>query len=174
MEKLINSDKDTQNIFKLGASFFPQRVNSYFGKNEIPKELTRWREIVDDNQNPGLALRWVAALAEIGDNKNISNDEIRSAKIHWRSEVLKMISKEPHLKYFDKFSQPVEADTIICFEIHSLFKKGCSMKKDELDYVYKAMRMDLTDVVNWDKSPELEDYPDPVPSHYYHYDYEKV
>jgi len=47
------------------------------------------------------------------------------------------------------------------------------MKKDELDYVCKAMRMDLTDVVNWDKPPEL-DYSDPVPSHYYHYDYEKV
>jgi len=33
--------------------------------------------------------------------------------------------------------------------------------------------MDLTDVVNWDKPLEL-DYSDPVPSHYYHYDYEKV
>ena len=67
MEKLIKVDKDTKNINKLGASFFPQRINSYFGKNEIPKELTRWREILDDNQNPGLALRWVAALASLED-----------------------------------------------------------------------------------------------------------
>ena len=43
----------------------PQGLNSFIGKNEIPRELENWRESLYDNQNPALAIRWAAALAEI-------------------------------------------------------------------------------------------------------------
>jgi len=43
----------------------PSGLNSFFGKNEFPRQLGTWRENLEDNQNPGLALRWVAALAEM-------------------------------------------------------------------------------------------------------------
>ena len=43
----------------------PSALNSFFGKQNFPKELESWRAAVEDNQNPGLALRWVAALAEM-------------------------------------------------------------------------------------------------------------
>lgn len=60
----------------------------------------------------------------------------------------------------------MDSETIICLQMDSLFKRGYLMKKDDLDYVYKAMRMDLSEVIDWDKSPELQHYPDPVPYHY--------
>ena len=43
----------------------PAGLNSFFGKNEFPRHLKTWRDNINDNQNPGLALRWVAALAEM-------------------------------------------------------------------------------------------------------------
>ena len=43
----------------------PSAMNSFFGKNEIPRELQHWRDQMKDNQNPGLALRWVSVLKEL-------------------------------------------------------------------------------------------------------------
>ena len=43
----------------------PKGLNTFMGKAEIPRELPSWRDCVADNQNPGLALRWEAALAEM-------------------------------------------------------------------------------------------------------------
>lgn len=38
------------------------------------------------------------------------------------------------------------------------------MIKDELDYVHKAMRMDLSDVIDWNKCSDFkQDYPDSIP-----------
>jgi len=55
----------------------------------------------------------------------------------------------------------MDNETIICFQIDSFIEKGSKMKKDELDYVYKAMKLDLSEVIeNWDSSSE---YPDPIP-----------
>ena len=48
-----------------GGGIVPTGLNTFFGKNEFPKELKSWRDNIEDNQNPGLALRWVAALAEM-------------------------------------------------------------------------------------------------------------
>jgi len=47
------------------AGIVKSGLNSFFGKNEFPKELEHWRNCINENQNPGLALRWVAALAEM-------------------------------------------------------------------------------------------------------------
>lgn len=48
------------NKFKL-----PSFLNQYFGKNEIPRQLKGCRSLIKDNQNPGLALRWVAAFTQM-------------------------------------------------------------------------------------------------------------
>lgn len=84
MDKLIKAN-DGEEINKLGASYFPPKINSYFGKSEIPKELTRWRHVIEDNQNPGLALRWTSALANIKAWDSLSKEDVRKAKVYWRS-----------------------------------------------------------------------------------------
>ena len=45
--------------------YFPYSLDAYFSKNEFPKELPKWRDAVEDSQNPGLALRWVKGIQEI-------------------------------------------------------------------------------------------------------------
>ena len=40
------------------------------------------------------------------------------------------------------------------------------MDKKYLDIVHKAMRTDLFEVIDWNKSSELTHYPEPIPYHY--------
>lgn len=49
----------------------PYGLNTFIGQAEIPRELPRWREQIRENLNPGLALRWVASLAEMGPTLSI-------------------------------------------------------------------------------------------------------
>jgi len=51
----------------------PYGLNTFIGKNEIPRDLPLWRNDLADNQNPGLALRWVAALAEMEETLKFSS-----------------------------------------------------------------------------------------------------
>ena len=67
--------------------YFPESMNSFFGKNEIPRELSKWRDAVNDNQNPGLALRWVSALEELKEMMNTSYFDIAQATFAWNSEI---------------------------------------------------------------------------------------
>lgn len=60
-------------------------LNSFFGKNEFPRTLKTWRDNIRDNQNPGLALRWVAALAEMEPTLAIPTDEWQRGKSWWRA-----------------------------------------------------------------------------------------
>ena len=57
MEKLRNSNDN--------GPYLPPSMNSFFGKNNFPPELPKWRDAINDNQNPGLALRWVSSLIEL-------------------------------------------------------------------------------------------------------------
>jgi hypothetical protein len=43
----------------------PYGLNTFIGQAEIPRELPEWRKQMRENLNPGLALRWEAALAEM-------------------------------------------------------------------------------------------------------------
>lgn len=43
----------------------PYGLNTFIGQAEIPRELPHWRKQMRENLNPGLALRWVSALAEM-------------------------------------------------------------------------------------------------------------
>lgn len=78
----------------------PSGLNSFFGKNEFPRHLQTWRKNINDNQNPGLALRWVAALAEMEPTLAIPTDDWQRANRFWRSKVVEEISKHPRLQYF--------------------------------------------------------------------------
>ena len=66
-------------------------MNSFFGKNEIPRDLPKWRDAVNDNQNPGLALRWVSALAEMKEMMNTSYYDLAQATFAWKSEMRSMV-----------------------------------------------------------------------------------
>lgn len=57
----------------------------------------------------------------------------------------------------------MDAETVICFRMTSLFKNDEIMNTDTLNIVHKAMKMDLTKVVDWNKHPDLQHYPDPIP-----------
>ena len=61
--------KDMKDDFKM-----PVGLNTFMGKTEIPRELSHLRDQMEDNQNPGLALRWVAALAEMEPTLSIPAD----------------------------------------------------------------------------------------------------
>ena len=52
----------------------PGGLNTFIGKAELPKELPVWRNKFENNQNPGLALRWIAGLAEMEPTLQISKE----------------------------------------------------------------------------------------------------
>lgn len=62
----------------------PLGLNTFMGKAELPRELQSWRDQMADNQNPGLALRWVAALAEMEPTLSIATDVREKATDAWR------------------------------------------------------------------------------------------
>ena len=70
-----------------GGDLVPTGLNTFFGKNEFPPELSSWRDTIEDNQNPGLALRWVASLAEMEPNLEISTEDWNHAKKSWNTKI---------------------------------------------------------------------------------------
>lgn len=53
----------------------PYGLNTFIGQAEIPRELPLWRKQMRENLNPGLALRWEAALAEMIPTLSIPEQE---------------------------------------------------------------------------------------------------
>ena len=84
---------------KNDGPYFPPSMNSFFGKNEFPRELPKWRDAVNDNQNPGLALRWVSALIELELTMKVSCIDMMQATYVWSSEMRQMIIQEPMLTH---------------------------------------------------------------------------
>lgn len=115
-------------------------LNTFMGKAEIPRELTSWRDCLEDNQNPGLALRWVAALAEIEKTLQIEEKVRKQATDHWRKQVIDEISKYPNLDYF---SAAEDTPSIVSLRIiHP--DSGKWMVKSELAKVFKALTLDMS------------------------------
>ena len=77
-------------------------LNTFIGKTELPKELNSWIDQLEDNQNPGLALRWIAALAEMDATLQIPEDVRQKATDAWRQSVIEMVKQHPNLSYFDE------------------------------------------------------------------------
>jgi hypothetical protein len=74
----------SKTIASQDAYQIPYGLNTFIGKAEIPRELHAWREQMRDNQNPGLALRWVAALAEMESTLSIPKELREMATSSWR------------------------------------------------------------------------------------------
>lgn len=57
----------------------PPSMNSFFGKDQIPRELRYWREAIDDNKNLELAKEWVKGFYEIEQTVQLHPDDIFKA-----------------------------------------------------------------------------------------------
>lgn len=119
----------------------PKGLNTFIGKNEIPRELPAWRASIEDNQNPALAVRWAAAMAEI--EKTFEFDEItrKAATSDWRKSVIEHVGQYKNLSYFDAAE---DTDSIVSVRVKHP-DTGEWMIKSELSKVFKAMTLDMTD-----------------------------
>ena len=141
-------------------------MNSFFGKNEFPRELPKWRDAVNDNQNPGLALRWVSALIELELTMKVSCIDMMQATYVWSSEMRQMIIQEPMLTHSDKHDKQYQAKVNIHIQNY-IWKNGSPyLDENDLNLVAKAMAMDLSEVIEWNKDPKcIKIYGQPTPSH---------
>ena len=118
-----NNDKDWKD-----DSVVPTGLNSFFGINEIPRELPDWRESLFDNQNPALAIRWAAALAEIEKTLAIDEDTLLNATKDWRKAVIEEVNSNENLSYFE---EGAGTDSIISIRVKHP-NTGKWMNKSEL------------------------------------------
>ena len=130
-----------EELQELGSDcVIPDGLNSFIGKNEVPRELRSWRNQLGDNQNPSLALRWVAALAEMEPTLNISKEIRESATDEWRSSVIEHLNQYPNLSYFDAAE---DSPSIISVRIrHPVTNKW--MIKSELVKIFKDQTLDVS------------------------------
>mmetsp|Transcript_5386 Transcript_5386/g.9049 ORF Transcript_5386/g.9049 Transcript_5386/m.9049 type:complete len:484 (-) Transcript_5386:110-1561(-) len=124
------------------ANPIPLGLNTFIGKAEIPKELPMWRDNIADNQNPGLALRWIAALAEMEATLNYDAALRSETTSNWRNGVINMLEQYPNLNYF---SSAEETPSIVSLRIRHP-ETGEWMVKSELAKVFKAMTLDMSEV----------------------------
>lgn len=120
-------------------------LNGFFGKQNFPKELESWRAAVEDNQNPGLALRWIAALAEMEPTLAIPQSDWWAGKMGWRSSVWNLIHEYPVLEFLEDRAdtQSIMSVTVLNRETNS------TMTVEELELIYEAMTMDLSGKFDW-------------------------
>ena len=135
MNKLLKIQADKKYEKPVAAG-----LNTFMGKAEIPRELTSWRDCLEDNQNPGLALRWVAGMAEIEKTLQIDESTRKEATTFWRQGVIDELSKYQNLDYF---SAAEDTSSIVSMRIvHP--DSGKWMNKSELAKVFKALTLDMS------------------------------
>ena len=101
--------------------------------------MNKWRDQIKNNQNPGLALRWIAALAEMEPTLGIPKVTRQKAEKLWRNTVIKFLKQFDNLDYFDSAE---DTASIVSVRIkHS--ETGNWMVKSELAKVFKAMTLDV-------------------------------
>ena len=118
----------------------PQGLKTFVGKNEIPRELESWREGLPDTQNPGLALRWVAAIAEMEPTLQIEESKRFKAIEEWRGGVIANMEGFDNLDYF---SAAQDTDSIVSLRIKHP-DTGKWMVKSELSKVFLALTLDMS------------------------------
>lgn len=95
---LVDHQKMAQ--LKQSGSGLAAGLNSFIGKANLPAELPRWRDSLENSTNPGLALRWEAALAEMEATLKIDEDKRISAIANWNKSVVAMMDKYENLDFF--------------------------------------------------------------------------
>ena len=144
MEKLINLE---------GDDLVPAGLNTFIGKNEIPRELPNFRKTVANNQNPGLALRWIAALAEMEPTFKYDFELRNKTTNSWRHAVIEEINKFENLSYF---SEAEDTSSVISVCIRHP-DTGNWMAKSELGKVFLAMTLDMSMLSEADQSISEDD-----------------
>ena len=122
----------------------PAGLNTFMGKNEVPRELESWRSSLKDNQNPALAIRWAAAMIEI--EKTLVFDETTrdNATKDWRKDVVSDIGRYENLSYF---SAAEDTDSIVSVRIKHP-DTGKYLTKSELAKVFKAMTLEMSETLS--------------------------
>lgn len=115
-------------------------LNSFIGKNEIPRELPSWRKQLGDNQNPALALRWAAALAEMEPTLAIPSKVRQFATNEWRMAVIQHLKLYKNLSYFTAAD---DTPSIISVRMKHP-ETGSWMVKAELVKIFKALTLDVS------------------------------
>ena len=92
--------------------------------------------------NNGLALRWVAALAEMEATGKLSEDHRFDLTTKWRSEVINLVKKEACLDYFEAAH---DTDSIVSIRVKNQEGERPWLKKSELAKIFKAMTLDMSD-----------------------------
>ena len=97
-------------------------------------------------------MRWMASLAEMKPTLEIDQKTREFAMVAWRSEVFNLTLECPIVKIC-----PEKADTesIINFTILNPETKQ-PMSVEEIEIIYKAMTMDLSDKFDWDQVIEVK------------------
>ena len=91
--------------------------------------------------NPGLALRWEAALAEMEATLKIPEADRISSTANWNKSVVDMIAEFKNLDYF---SAAQDTPSIVSLRLkHPKTDKW--MVKSELVKVFKAMTLDMSE-----------------------------
>ena len=119
----------------------PTGLMTFVGKNEIPRELESWRNGLPDSQNPALALRWAAALAEMEPTLEIEESVRFGAIKEWRGKVVEKLGTFENLDYF---SAAEDTDSIVSLRIKHP-ETGKWMVKSELSKVFKAATLDMSE-----------------------------
>lgn len=123
-------------------SGIPESLNTFIGKNEVPSELSSWRDSLQPSSNIGLALRWEAALAEMEPTLAISEAERAALTQAWRERVVEMVNSKQHLDYF---YSAADTPSIISIRVVNPFSEETGkswLNKSSLATIFKAMTLD--------------------------------
>ena len=98
------------------------------------------------------------------------------SRVFWRTRLLQLIQNEPnltHYEYVPDYSgfQMAKRENLVYMTMESFFWKGRQLNYDDLKIVQTAMRMDLRNVINWNKTDLASHiYPNPTPYHHKAFD----
>lgn len=80
----------------------PEGLAKFITANEVPPVLQNWRDALPKQNNVGLALRWVQALAEMEPTLTLSEADREAACETWRQHVMAIVEKNSEqLEVFD-------------------------------------------------------------------------
>ena len=132
----------------------PSSLKGFFTQSQVPESLPRWRAaLASTSENHGLALRWVAGLAEMKATLKVDEFERQEATACWRKAIIEAVSKHPRLRHFSEAEGChgfQVSQSIVSVTLHKSDKNGTitnnAMTKSELSKVFQAMTEDMSTI----------------------------
>jgi hypothetical protein len=112
----------------------------FLSSNEVPKALSSWKAALNDTDNTGLALRWVAALDEMEPTLAIDDDEKDSLTDGWIDGVIGLV--EQHKEQLETF-QPKSCSTILSIRCRK--PAGGYYSNGECKKIFEWMTLDMSE-----------------------------